>query len=213
MLKKLLKENQNLGNRKFGFQNKESYTLSEVRDILDEHARYNVNIYDDIVEEYVSGLTSQTKTELEKLTKLAEERAAKIVEVENSVGDVAKLKSQIAEYEGKVKSYEEELTPFRTEKRKATANELLKGLVASGAELDVYDQLADALKEVEFKEGEDKKKKISPLLTKVFEAKPYLKPVAEHKFDSDETFKQPKVEGEVDDEEVVDVETPRLPRL
>lgn len=169
MLKKLYKENQ----FKFYFDKRESYSHEDVMNLLAQHGDALIGKYDRDVDTEFGNLQSLKDKEIEKYANIEKELAAKSQSFEE-------LSKQKLTLESQVKSLDGELAPIRAERKTKTANELLKGLVTTGAEVDVYDLLNEQIQEIQFGEKEtpeEKQKKLKPIVNKLFEAKPYFKPI------------------------------------
>ena len=146
--------------RAFSFKNKETYTYDDVVGILDDQRKGMINF-----------LEPKVSTELQSITSEKEKFSSQYKELETKFETINKDKS---EYEVKLENLNKELKPFKEEKEKTTAVELLKGKVVAGAEFDTFKELdLTGIDEV----AEDKRDEfISSKLEPIFESKSYLKP-------------------------------------
>lgn len=168
---------------RFYFQKKENYSIDDVFAIEEQLRNKLANALAKEFEAYDKTKAQEIETLKAKVSKVDEVNAsAEAIKAEiakEKEGFAAQIESIKKEYEAKIKQAEDALAPYKRQDKEKSANELLKGLVLAGAELDAYELLGNKLSEVQFEDGEDiasRQAKIKPLVEEIFATKAYLKP-------------------------------------
>lgn len=139
---------------------KESYTQDDVKRFLNEQEKLFTNY-----------LGNAVKDKLETL----DIEISKLKESEINLKETLEIKNKESEeLNEKFEALTEEILPFRSENLKVKAKELLEGKVAKESEADVYGL-------IDFSEMNEENKGtfLEEKLNKIFEDKPYLKPLEE----------------------------------
>lgn len=173
MIKKILEDG-----KQFHIQQKETYTFDDVKSITEQYKAF-------VIKEAEKPIS-------DKMTSLEESFKTASSEKEEFANSIKELKTKNEEDSKLIESLNSELKPFKELKVNEKANEYLKGLVAEGAEIDAFKAIEDKVKEITFEKDEDKSEKLQPILTELFESKPYFKKQKVATSDEQEAFVEKK---------------------
>ncbi len=182
MIKKILEEG-----KQFHIQQKETYTFDDVKNTIEQYKGFIIKEGENLIND--------------KFTSLEEELKTANSEKEEFANSIKELKTKSEEDSKLIESLKDELLPFKEQTFNEKAKEFLKGLVAEGAEKDAFKAIEEEVKEMTFEDGEDKSEKLSPILDKLFENKPYFKKQETIVSDEEEVFEENKAKETIKEKE------------
>lgn len=157
---------------RFSFGNKDSYTRDEIYEIIDQHSNAIISNVGREVEREFEEFENSKKTWESTLQSEKE----KLSQFDKQLNE---YKEKASSFETEIKQREEVINKYKTKEEVRTAQELLGGMVAQGAEVDAYKMLGSAIQEIRFESDEtidSRKEKIKPIVNGLIQTKRYLAP-------------------------------------